>query len=143
MENKENKSVISSLFTQAELDKLNFSAEEIEAIEEVEEAGQALSLLPDSEKEMDAFFARVEKEFPLNKSFDETFNHYQELMQKDPEFIGKIVVVSALLDEVQQVPPPKTEKISLDEINAENQLKAKAEQKQKFAAIDAVLKNMK
>ena len=92
---------------------------------------------------MDAFFARVEKEFPAGKSFEETFNHYQELMQKDPEFIGKIVVVSALLDEVQQVQPPKTEKISLEEIDAENKIKAKAEQKQKFAAIDEVLKNMK
>ena len=139
----ENQSIISSLFTEKELAELNFTNDEIEAIEEVEAAKQALAILPSTEKQMDAFFDRVAAECPAGKEFNETFNHYLELSKTDPKFISQIVSMSAIIDTVTPIEESKTEKISLDELNQEKNRQISNSQKEKFAAIDAVLKNMK
>lgn len=140
MEKVENKSLISEMFTPEELAELKFTAEEIEILEGAEAMNRALKIMPDSEKEMDEFFARVEKEFPAGRPPEETFAHYQELMKTDIDFIGKMVTMSALVDEVEQVPPPTSEKVSADEIN---KLKVSDAHKNTIARIDAILKNMK
>lgn len=138
--NIENQSIISEMFTPAELAELKFTPEEINILEGAEAMNRALTIMPSTEKEMDAFFDRIDREFPDGKSFSEIFGHYQELMKTDPEFIGQIVTMSILADEVEVVPPPKSEKVSLDEIK---NIKVSDSQKKKIAEINAVLKKMK
>ena len=52
------KPIISTLFTDKELKELNFSPKEIAEIEEAEIISQIADIMPSTEQEMDAFFAR-------------------------------------------------------------------------------------
>ena len=141
--NKENESIISQMFTEKELADLNFTPEEIETLEYAESVNRALNFMPNSDKDMEALFDRLEKEFPKGKSAEETLAHYEELMKTDPEFIQQLVTMSLVLDEVEQVPPPKSEKISADELSSEKENQNAEKQKNLFKNIDNLLKNMK
>ena len=65
MKKSENKSIISTLFTEKELAELDFTEEEIESIETAELMGQTLDTLPTSEADMDKFFDKF-NEIDLN-----------------------------------------------------------------------------
>ena len=139
----ENKSVISELFTPEELEVLKFTDEELDAIETAELAGKALDVMPDSDAEMDAFFARIEKEFPAGKTFEETMNHFKTLAENDKMFIQQIMAMSAIIDLVEEEPETGTSKVSAAEITKAKKAEITAAQKAKFAAVDKILKSLK
>ena len=142
MKKNENKSIISTLFTEKELAELNFTEEEIAAIEDAEIMSQALDVLPDSEEGMDKFFDKINATFPPSPDAVGTFNKYMDLTKTDPKFVEQMVATSALLDMVEEVPPAKTEAISLDEIKKEQNAQAEDAKSAKIAQIDAVLAKM-
>ena len=145
MEN--NVETLEKVFTESELAELEskglgFSKEEREALESAETISEFIDCFKD-EKDMDEFYIRYNKEFPLGMKPDEYMKKYVELAKKDPEFVKKIFAVSVLLDEVHEVPPPTTEKLSVSEIMAEVGKMSDEEQTKKFAEIDEILRSMK
>lgn len=147
VETLEKVDVLKTLFTESELAELEakglgFSDEEREAFEAAEAACEFVDYFKD-EKDMDEFYTKYGKEFPLGMEPDAFMAKYVELAKKDPEFVKKIFGVSALLDEVHEVPPPTTEKLSVSEIMAEVGKMSNEEQAKKFAEIDEVLRSMK
>ncbi len=140
--NNENKSIISSLFTEAELAELNFSAEEIEAIENAEMISRAADVMPNSEKEMDAFFNKFDATFPPSADIEGTYQKFVDLAKSDPVFFNQIVAMHGLVDVVEEVPPAETSKVSLDEIKMEQSLQLDEEKKAKLARLDAVLEKL-
>ncbi len=140
--NNENESIISSLFTDAELAELDFSPEEIEAIENAELISRAAAIMPDSEKEMDAFFEKFDATFPPSVDAVGTYKKFMELTKSDPVFIQQIIAMNALVDVVEEVPPAETSKVSLDEIKMEQSVQLDEERKAKLARIDAILEQL-
>lgn len=137
------KPIISTLFTDKELAELNFTPEEIDAIENAELISQMADIMPSTEKEMDAFFAKFDAELGSGNSFEEIYNKFFSFAKTDPKFFNQIVAMTFLLDEVEEFPPAKQEKISLDDINQEKLSQELSERKSQFAAIDEALKDMK
>ena len=82
----ENESIISTMFTEKELAELKFTPEEIEALENAELISQAADFMPNSEKDMDAFFEKYDKTFPPSDDMFGTFKKFVELQKTDPDF---------------------------------------------------------
>lgn len=139
---KENKSIISSIFTDEQLKRLNFSKEEIEIIEEAALIRQAADVMPNSEAEMDAFFQKLDATFPPSSDLAGTFNKYMDLMKTDPKFFSQIVAMNALLDTVEDEPEAKTEKISVKDIKKEKAAVSNEQKQAKLARVDAMLKSL-
>ena len=134
---EKNENVISSLFTQKELEELNFSAEELEALEDAELLSRVLDNLPNDEKHYDAFFKKFDEYFPLDKmSTKEVLAKYEELLKKDPKFIEQYISMSVVIDEVSEFPPAKTEKVSLNDIKEQKDT-------DKIARLKAMLDSIK
>ena len=140
--NNENKSIISTVFSEKELAELNFSEEEIAEIEEAELICQAADVAPSTEKELDAFYAKLEATFPPSEDVEGTFNKFMDLQKTDPKFFEQIVAVSALIDTVEEVQPAETQKVSLDEIKAVQTAQSDEAKQAKFARIDAMIKSI-
>lgn len=140
--NNENKSIISTLFTDKELAELNLTPEEIEVLETAEAVSQAADIVPESEKDLDVFFEKYDATFPPSTDFEATVNKFRDLEKTDPKFFQQIVAMSALIDTVEEVPPVETEKVSLAEIEKEKAAIVGEEQKAKLAEIDAILKQL-
>ena len=138
----ENESIISTMFTEKELAELKFTPEEIEALENAELISQAADFMPNSEKDMDAFFEKYDKTFPPSDDMFGTFKKFVELQKTDPDFYSQIIAMNALVDVVEEVPEATTEKVSLDDIKKEQNAQLSEERKAKFAKIDAMLKKM-
>ncbi len=142
MNNKnENKSIISMIFTDKELAELNFTPEEIGNIERAELISQMAAILPDSEKEMEAFFAKCEATFPPSTDAMATAQKYAELQKTDPEFLSQIIALSGLIDEVEEIKPAETEKISLADIEKEKATIADEEKQAKLEDFKARFKS--
>ena len=142
---KENKSIISTLFTDAELKELEFTPEEIADIEEAETASSIIDIMPSSDKDMDAFFEKFDAMFPANESAEpvEVYNRFMELGEKDPTFQSQIVTMMFILDQVEDAPEAATEKVSLADIEKEKAAELDDERKAKIARFDALLKSVK
>lgn len=142
---KENKSIISTLFTDAELKELEFTPEEIADIEEAETAGSIVDIMPSSDKDMDAFFDKFDAMFPADDKAEpvEIYNRFMELSEKDPTFQAQIVSMMFIIDQVEDVPEAVTEKVSLADINKEKAAELDEAQKAKIARFDALLKSVK
>lgn len=143
MSKNNDKSIISTLFTEKELKELDFTAEEIEMLEAAEETSQLLDVLPSTEKEVDEFFAKFDAEFAPNENAAAVMQKFLELPQHDPKFFNQILAMNLLIDEVEEVPEAKQEKVSLDDINKEKTAQAVKARKAQFAAIDEALKGKK
>ena len=65
------------------------------------------------------------------------------VIEKDPKFFDEIVTLGYLFDQVSEVPPAQTEKVSMDEISAVTKANLEEEQKEKLNAILEAIKNMK
>lgn len=143
MSKNNDKSIISTLFTEKELKELDFTAEELELLEAAEETSQMIDLLPSTEKEIEEFFAKFDAEFAPNDDMAATMQKFLELPQHDPKFFNQILAMNLLIDEVEEVPEAKQEKVSLDDIAKEKTSQAVKARKAKFAAIDEALKNKK
>ena len=139
---KENKSIISSIFTDEQLKRLDFSEEEIEIIEEAALIRQAADVMPNSEAEMDAFFQKLDETFPPSSDMAGTFNKYMDLMKTDPKFFSQIVAMNALLDTVEDEPEAKTEKISVKDIKKEKAAVSNEQKQAKLARVDEMLKSL-
>lgn len=142
---KENKSIISTLFTDAELKELEFTPEEIADIEEAETAGSIVDIMPSSDKDIDAFFDKFDAMFPADDKAEpvEIYNRFMELGEKDPTFQAQIVSMMFIIDQVEDVPEAVTEKVSLADINKEKASELDEAQKAKIARFDALLKSAK
>lgn len=138
----EEKSLISSMFTEKELKELDFTPEEVEILETAEAICMANDVMPDSEKDMDAFFDKFDATFPPSADFEGTLKKFMNLQNTDPKFLQQIIAMSALLDTVEEVPQAETQKVSLDEIKKEQAAVANEDQKARFARIDAMLKRL-
>lgn len=134
--------IISSLFTQKELDELKFTEEELENLVEAELISQTLDTLPDTEEGLDAFYQKIDTVFADNLSPEEFAKVYSDLVKKDPNFLEQIVAVSAIIDLVKEKAPATAEKISLDAIKAEKQTIATEEQSKKLARIKAMIESL-
>ena len=137
MEN--NESIISSLFTEKELEELNFSEEEIANIEEAELISRAADLAPSTEKELDAFYEKLHTLFPATDSPEKILETYVNLEKTDPKFLAQFVAMNALIDTVEEFPPATAEKISLEEVAAEKDSIEKEETDAKLARVKAIL----
>ncbi len=123
MENIQQKSIISELFTDAELAELNFTQDEIDAIEEAELVSKLADVLPSTEEGAEALIQRIDKEFPTEDPQD-VYDRFNKLVETDPVFINQIIAYGNLMDQVTEVPPPSTEKIDLSEVaNLKKELK--------------------
>lgn len=140
--NNDNKSIISTLFTDKELAELDFTPEEIETIETAEAISQAVDVMPDSDKELDAFFEKYDATFPPSVDVEATFNKFMNLPKTDPKFFEQIIAMSALIDTVEQVPPAETSKVSLAEIEQLKNSMQDEEKQAKLAEIDAMVKKL-
>ena len=140
--NNENKSIISTMFTDKELAELNFTPEEIEILENAEAICQANDVMPNSDKDMDAFFAKFDAIFTPSEDIQGTFDKFLNLQKTDPTFFHQIIAMSALLDTVNEVPPAETQKVSIADIEKEKAAITTAEQKARFAEIKAILEQM-
>ena len=140
---KEKKFGISSIFTEKELAQLNFTEEEIADIEAAEAIGEFVDLMPKTEKEMDEFFAKFESMFVTDEAPDVIFNKYAELSNTDPTFQAQIFAMTFLLDQIEEVPEPKTEKVSISDIEKEKDVQLSNERKEKIAKFDKILKSLK
>ena len=138
----EEKSLISSMFTEKELKELDFTPEEIEILETAEAICMANDVMPDSEKDMDAFFDKFDATFPPSADFEGTFKKFMNLQNTDPKFLQQIIAMSALLDTVEEVPAAETQKVSMADIEKEKAAVANEDQKARFARIDAMLKKL-
>lgn len=138
-----NENIISSLFTDKELEELNFSEEELATLEEAELISRAADVVPSTEKEIDAFYKKLDALFPDNLSAEEHWERYVELQKTDPKFLEQIVAVSALLDTVEEFPPATAEKVSLEEVMGEKQSIADEEKSAKLARVKAILDSIK
>ena len=119
MKKDNNQSIISKLFTEKELKELNFSPEEIADIEAAEQSCELIDAMPNSDKEMDAFFDKFAAMFPPSENPTETYEKFMKLAETDPKFQKQIFSMMFILDTVEDVPPAKAEKISLADIEAE------------------------
>ena len=117
--NNENKSIISTIFTEKELAELNFTEEEIADIEEAELICKTADLVPDSEKELDAFYDEVEKLFSSSNNPAEVFEAYKNKINTDKKFAERFLAISTLIDTVEVLPESTTEKVSLSDIKDE------------------------
>ncbi len=140
--NNENKSILSTVFTEKELAELDFTPEELEIVETAEAICQASDVMPDDEKEIDAFFEKFDAVFAPSEDLEGTFNKFMNLQKTDPKFFDQIVSMSALLDTIDEVPPAGTEKVSIADIEKEKSAVLNEAQKAKFAEIDAILKQL-
>ncbi len=140
--NNENKSILSKVFTDKELAELDLTPEELENLEIAEAICQANDVLPDNEKDIEAFYAKFDALFAPSEDVQGTYDKFVNLKKTDPKFFEQIVAMSALLDAVDEVPPAETSKVSLDDIEKEKTAVANEEQKAKFAEIDAMLKKL-
>lgn len=141
--NKENDFKITSIFTEKELAELNFTEEEIADIEAAEAATQAFDILPESEKEMDEFFAKFETLVTADKDPAVIYHKFMDLANTDPTFQAQILAMTILIDSVDEVPEPKSEKVSLADIEKEKESQLSEDRKEKLAKFDAILKSMK
>lgn len=141
MELKED-SILKEIFTEKELAELDFTEEEIDAIESAEQLSQITSVLPQNEKELDKLFEKIDKTFPNDADFMTIAKIYGELMNKDPQFINQLYAISFIMDEVTPVPEPKTEKVSLNTVNQLNQTLAQDEKKAKYTAVLQAFKEL-
>ena len=141
MSKNNEKSIISTLFTDKELKELNFTPEEIEAIENAEAINQMVELMPSTEKDIDAFFAKFDAVMHNGNSMEEIYMNFLNLAKTDPKFFNQILAMNMLIDEVEEVPEAKQEKVSLDDINKEKLSQEMAARKAQFDAIDKMLNN--
>ena len=137
---KEKKSIISTIFTDAQLKELNFTPEEIEAIEDAEAISQMIDILPSEEKDMDAFYDKINATFPPSSDIESTFNKYVELSKTDPKFFEQIIAMSLLLDTIEDVPQASAQKVSLAEIAKEKKSQSTAEKQAKMKRVDDAIK---
>ncbi len=142
MKKNENKSIISTMFTDKELAELNFTPEELETLETAEAICQANDVMPDDDKDMEAFFEKFNTLFAPSEDVQGTFEKFLNLKKTDPKFFEQIVAMSALLDTVEEVPEAGTEKVSMADIEKEKAAVATADQKARFAEIKAMLEQM-
>lgn len=138
----ENESIINSLFTDKELEELEFTPEEIEIIETAELVSQLSDSIPDSDEKLDKFFDKFEKTFPPSEDMVETMKRFMSLSESDPEFFSQIIAYNTLIDTVEEVPEATAEKVSLADIKKEKNIQIDAERKAKFARIDAMLEQL-
>lgn len=138
--NNNEKTTISTIFTEKELAELNFTEEEIETIEQAQMLIKMADTLPSDEKAIDALMDKIDATFTGN--LEETILKLKELSEKDPAFLNQIMVLGELFDEVEQVPPPKAEKVSLADISKVNAENAADEKKAKYNAILEAIKHM-
>lgn len=119
-----------ALFTEEELKKLNLTPEELANLEAADAFCDTAELLPDDEKGMDAFFDKIEKTFP--NDFQGAFEKLGEVAQKDPAFFRQLLALNSILNDVEEVPPARVEKINPNLVK-----KAQADEKLK-AILDAL-----
>lgn len=140
MEKKE-KSVLEKLFSKKELEELNFSEEEIEAIEEAEGICEVADHLPANEKALEKILDKIDSTFPNDN--EQILLKLKEVSEKDPKFFDEIVMLGYLFDQVEQVPPPETNKVSLEDIANVTAAVAAEDKNAKLAAILDALKEEK
>lgn len=140
MEKKE-KSVLEKLFSKKELEELNFSEEEIEAIEDAEAICEVADHLPANEKALEKILDKIDSTFPNDN--EQILLKLKEVSEKDPKFFDEIVMLGYLFDQVEQVPPPETNKVSLEDIANVTAAVAAEDKNAKLAAILDALKEEK
>lgn len=134
---------ISSIFTEKELAQLNFTEEELADIMAAEAMGEFVDIMPNGDKEMDEFFTKFEALFRTGEPAPVVYQRYMDLAKTDPKFQAQIVAMTFLLDQIEEVPESKTEKVSLEDIKKEQESQLSDERKQKIAEFDRILKSMK
>lgn len=138
----EEQSIISTLYTKEQLKKFNFTPEEIEVIEEAELIRRTADLMPDTEEELDAFYAKLAATFPPSSDLKATYDKYLNLFKTDRKFVEQILAMSVLLDTVEDIPQAKTEKVTASDIKKEKVAQTTAAKKAKFAKMDSLLKEL-
>lgn len=143
MDKNQEKSIISQVFTDKELEELGFTEEEISDIEAAETFSKIADVLPDSDDALDKLFERIDKEFPDDAEPEKVVERYKELSKSDPKFLDQILAIEFLISQVTPVPEPKTEKVSLDAIESIQKGIEESEKNEKYKAILEAIKNMK
>lgn len=141
--NNKEKSVISTLFTEKELAELQFTPEEIEMIEDAENMCDMIDLLPDSEKDIDAFFKKFDTHIYSGNTAEEIAGNFFKLAETDPKFFNQVISLSLLLDEIEEVPEAKVEKISSSQLSNVKLSAETAKRKAEFDKLKKVLDNKK
>lgn len=134
--NNENKSIISTIFTEKELAELKFTPEEIADIEEAELVCRTADLVPNSEKELDAFYAEVDALFSSSEDPNVVFENYKNKINSDQKFAERFLAINTLIDTVEEVPEATTAKVSLDDIKNEKS-------QEKVERVKALLETLK
>lgn len=81
-------------FTEDELEKLNFTPEELEILESASAYTQTVDMLPDDPNYL---VEKVETNFPENMTADEVFEKLGSLCESDPDFITQLIASQELL----------------------------------------------
>lgn len=115
------------LFTEEEIKVLNLTQEELSILQAAMADADTVNKLPDSEKEEDKLFAKIEKKIPNTSDMKEGFEKIIEVSKKEPDFLEQILTLYTVVNSVEELPPPTAEKVSLEDI-ANEQATAIAEQ---------------
>ena len=107
------------LFTEEELKALNLTAEELSILQAGVAEADTADMLPESEKDADKLFAKIEKTIPNTSDMKEGFEKLIEIVKKDPKFLEQILTLYNLVNSVEVLPEATTEKVSLDAIKNE------------------------
>jgi len=86
-------------FTREELESLNFSPEELEIIESANAYVEATKMLSDDV--VDELITKLDTEFPMTASREETFEKLNTLCETDPDFIAQLAIFQEILSNVE------------------------------------------
>lgn len=107
------------LFSEEEIKALKLTPEEMSILQAGVAAADTVDKLPDSEKEQEKLFAKIEKIIPNTPDMKKGFEQLIEIANKDPEFIEQILTLYNVVNSVEEFPPAATEKVSLEDIKKE------------------------
>ncbi len=99
------------LFTKEEIEKYGITPEDLELFNDAEALSATVEMLPE---DADKILERLDKEIP--DDYEQGFKKLAEIAEKDPKFFQQILALYEVTNSVREVPPAKTEKVSLDAV---------------------------
>lgn len=107
------------IFTEEEIKLLNISDEEMDTFQKAQAIVDTVALLPDSEKEQEKLFAKIDKLIPDTSDLKEGLEKLVEIIKDDPKFGEQLMALFVLVNSAKDEPEATTEKVSLDDIKKE------------------------
>ena len=110
----ENKIVLENdpiLFSEEELKASGLTQEELDILQDATALVDTADLLPE---EIDGILDRIEKEIP--NDFQAGLAKLGEIGKNDPAFFKQIMALYEVTNSVTTMPPPKTEKLSIEDL---------------------------